>query len=65
VVCPERERLALEYRIAVDAFRDSVYALKDLRGLEFDRAYKTTELRRAVLENARKALDHHRTEHGC
>jgi hypothetical protein len=65
VVCPERERLAHEYRVAVDAFRESVYALKDLRGLEFDQAYKKTELRHAVLENARKALDHHRTEHRC
>jgi hypothetical protein len=65
VICPERERLALEYRIAVDTFRDAVYVLKDLHGLEFDRAYKTTELRRAVLEKARKALDHYRTEHGC
>ena len=65
MVCPERERLAHEYRVAVDAFRDSVHALKDLRGFEFDRAYKNTELRRAVLENARKALDHHLAEHGC
>ena len=65
MVCPERERLAHEYRVAVDAFRDSVHALKDLRGFEFDRAYKTTEFCRTVLENARKALDHHLVEHGC
>jgi hypothetical protein len=65
MVCPERERLAHEYRVAVDAFRDSVHALKDLRGLEFDRAYKTTEDRRIVLDSARKTLDDHRAEHGC
>jgi hypothetical protein len=65
MICPERERLAHEYRVAVDAFRESVYALKDLRELEFDQAYKTTELRCVVLDNARKALDHHRAEHGC
>lgn len=63
--CPERERLARDYRVAIDAFRDSVHALKHLRGLEFDRAYKTTKLRRAELENANKALDHHRIDHGC
>jgi hypothetical protein len=50
VFCPEQERLALEYRVAVDAFRDCVYALKDLRGFEFDLAYKVLELRRIVLD---------------
>jgi hypothetical protein len=65
MVCAERERLAHEYRVAVDAFRDSVHALKNLRGIEFDLAYKTTEMRRAVVEIVRMALDHHRAEHGC
>jgi hypothetical protein len=65
MVCPERERLAHVYHAAVDAFRDSVHALKDLRGAEFDRAYKTTDVRRAVLDTAKKALDQHVAEHGC
>lgn len=65
MVCPERERLALEYRVSADAFRDSVLALKDLRGLAFDRAYQTTEVQRTRLQKARMALEDHRREHQC
>jgi hypothetical protein len=65
MVCPERERLADEYRVAIDAFRDSVYALKHLHGFEFDQAYKTTEDRRIDLENARTVFNQHLADHGC
>ena len=65
MVCPERERLAHEYRVSVNAFRDSVLALKDLHSVLFDRAYKTTEVRRAAIEKARIALERHRAELGC
>ncbi len=65
MVCPERELLAREYREAVDAFRDSVFALKDLHGFEFDREYRKSALRRIAVDKARIALDHHLIEHEC
>jgi hypothetical protein len=65
MICPERVRLAHEYSVSVDSFRDSVLALKDLRSVEFDRAYEVTVVRRAALEKARMALEHHRREHRC
>jgi hypothetical protein len=65
MICLERERLAHEYHCFVDRFRDPVFALKDLRGAEFDRAYQTSEMHRVALDKARNALEQHRAEHKC
>jgi hypothetical protein len=57
--------MAEEYRASVDRFRLAVFALKNLLGADFDRAYGTSEKHRLAVEKARLALDWHRTEHRC
>ena len=65
MICAERERLALVYRTCVERFREAVFALKDLRGTDFDQAYRESEGYRTEVDKARTALDQHRTEHRC
>jgi hypothetical protein len=57
--------MAEEYRASLDRFRLAVFALKNLLGADFDRAYGTSEKHRLAVEKARLALDWHRTEHRC
>jgi hypothetical protein len=57
--------MAEDYRACVDRFRVAVFALKNLLGAEFDRAYVTSEKHRIASEKARIALDQHRVEHRC
>jgi len=65
MICPERERLAHEYRVCVDRFRVAVFKLKDLRGPEFEQCYRASERYRVEVDEARVALDRHRHERGC
>jgi hypothetical protein len=65
LICGERDRLSEEYDTCVDRFRVAVSALRHLQGVEFDRAYETSEKHRIALEKARVALDQHRVEHRC
>ena len=64
-ICAEHKRLAEQYRACSDRFRDAVFALKNLLGAEFDRAYQASETCRITLEKARITLDQHRAEHRC
>lgn len=57
--------MAREYRKSVDEFRDAVYATKGLKGPEYERAYKASEKFRIAAEQARIALERHRSEHRC
>ena len=65
MVCPARHRLAREYRKSVDAFRDAVYATKGLKGPEYESAYRASEKSRIAADQARIALERHRSEHKC
>ena len=65
MVCLERWRLAREYYLAVDAFRQSVLALIDLDEAEFHRAFEIAEAYHVAIEMARDALKEHLAEHGC
>ena len=65
MLCPERHRLAREYRKCVEEFRDAVLAMKGLKGQEYESAYKTSEKFRIAADQARIALEHHRSEHRC
>jgi len=65
MVCPERHRLAREYRKSVDSFRDAVFATKGLKGPEYESAYRISEKFRIAAEQARIALENHRFEHKC
>jgi hypothetical protein len=63
--CAERHRLARDYRKSVEAFRDAVFATKELKGPEYESAYKISEKMRIAAEQARIALEYHRSEHRC
>jgi hypothetical protein len=65
MACPERHRLAREYRKSVDGFRDAVFATKGLKGPEYESAYRSSEKLRIAAEKARIALESHRSEHKC
>jgi hypothetical protein len=65
MACSERHRLAREYRKSVDEFRDAVFATKGLDGAEYKSAYKTSEKLRLAAEQARIALEGHRSKHKC
>ena len=65
VLCPERERLTHEYHVAMDAFQNSVAALRGLQSSQFDHHYKISESRRIAVEGARIALQNHRDTHSC
>jgi hypothetical protein len=65
MACEVRHRLAREYRKSVDGFRDAVFATKDLKVPEYERAYKTSEKFPLAAEQARIALERHRSEHRC
>ena len=65
MVCPERHRLAREYRRSVDAFRDAVFATKGLKGPEYEKAYKASEKFRLAADQARIGLETHRSDHKC
>lgn len=64
-ICVERERLAEEYRLFVERFSETVFALRKLRGEEFDRVYRASEIYRVASEQARIALVQHRKQHLC
>jgi len=65
MVCEERHRLAREYRKSVDDFRDAVFATKGLKGVEYEAAYRTSEKLRLTADQARIALERHRSQHKC
>ena len=65
MLCPQRQRLVKEYQTAVNTFKDSVLALKDLQGFEFVKAYEITEECRLAVEKAKRAVEHHQREHRC
>lgn len=65
VTCPHWERLTNEYRDCVDRFRDSVALLRELHGAAYDRGYRNSERLRIAAEQARDALELHRSQHMC
>jgi hypothetical protein len=65
MICLERLRLAVDYQFHVQAFRDAVLDLLDLRGLQFRKAYAASEQFRVSAKKARIALQDHRKVHRC
>ena len=65
VLWPERERLTHKYHVAIDAFQNSVSALRGLQSSQFDHHYKVAESHRVAVDSARVALQSHRDDHGC
>jgi hypothetical protein len=64
--CSERERLTVEYHEAIVTFSERSKLLRER--IDFDKfaeQYDATEQARKRAENARTALNYHRTEHRC
>jgi hypothetical protein len=64
-MCSVRIKLRQQYTAAESAYRDAVAGMKRLRGPEFERAWRLSELRRASLQRAQHALTLHEREHLC
>jgi hypothetical protein len=65
MICPERERLAKDYQIRVEAFRDAVFGLKDLHGPDFAKGQRRCDTLHLNAQSARLALEDHRKSHLC
>ena len=62
----EKKRLRAEYAAALDKLRDATTMLQRAQyGLEFLDALEKTRQARTKHDNARLALEDHRTAHGC
>lgn len=65
MVCPERERLLEQYRVAVDHYATAVQALRQLEGERFLARYWEVDEARERCDRMRRAIDEHRRQHGC
>ena len=64
--CPERARLTEEYIRAVDDWANLLHAMDLDAGMaDVARILAQSAAARAKAKDARKALNEHRTEHGC
>lgn len=64
-MCSARSKLSEKHAAAVSAYKEAISRMKEVRGNEFERAWRLTENRRLSLECARKALADHEQEHYC
>ncbi len=68
-VCPEKDRLINEYRLAAESLSQAVTELHNrmstVRRAEYERLRTVTEERQTELEQVRHALDLHLVEHNC
>jgi hypothetical protein len=64
-LCPIQVKLTEQHTAAESAYRSSVARMKEMRGQEFERAWRLLEHRRASLERARQVLREHEQEHLC
>jgi hypothetical protein len=65
--CEQRERLLGEWQESVAKFSDAVKRLRQCNGdgSKFAEQHEATEQARRHAEEARKLVEHHRSEHGC
>jgi hypothetical protein len=64
-VCSIRSKLTQQQMAAESAYRNAVSRMKELRGPEFERAWRLSELKRASLQQVQQALLMHDREHLC
>ena len=64
-MCAIQIRLTEQHTAAELAYRSGVARMKEMRGQEFQRAWRLVEHRRAFLERARLVLRQHEREHLC
>ena len=66
MICTQRDMLFEDYRNLVERLSETVIVLKPgQRTAAFDVLYKESEKIRCQCEQARRALDSHRRDHGC
>jgi hypothetical protein len=64
-MCAIQIRLTQQQIAAESAYRSGSARMKEMRGQEFERAWRLLEHQRASLERARLVLLEHEQEHGC
>lgn len=64
-MCSIQTKLTERYAIAESTYRSAIARMKELRGLEFERAWRLVEQRRTSLLGARLILRQHEQEHLC
>jgi hypothetical protein len=64
-MCSIQRKLIEQYTASESAYRSAVARMKEMRGQQFERAWRLVEYRRASLERARQALAQHEQEHLC
>jgi hypothetical protein len=64
-MCALQIKLIEQHTAADLAYRAAIARMKEIRGQEFERAWRLVELRRASLERARQVLRRHKEEHLC
>lgn len=64
-MCSIQIKLTEQHTAAELAYRAALVRMKEIRGQEFERAWRLVELRRASLERARQVLRQHEEEHLC
>ena len=64
-MCSIQSKLIQQHATADLAYRSALAHMKEVRGQEFERAWRLAENRKASLERARKALRQHEEEHLC
>jgi hypothetical protein len=66
MICNKRDVLSENYRRLVERLSESVIGLKTgLRTAAFDALYFESEEVRHQCDEARRALESHRVDHGC
>jgi hypothetical protein len=64
-MCSRQIKLTEQCTAADLAYRSAVARMKEMRGQEFERAWRLVECRRASLERALQVLREHEQEHSC
>ena len=64
-MCSVQIKLVAQCETAALAYRSAVARMKELRGQEFERAWRIVEHRRAFLEKAHHVVREHEVEHIC
>jgi hypothetical protein len=64
-MCPDRAVLAKKYDRAVEAYNKAIADLQDLRNLEYESAWRRSDVLKQARDLALQQLLMHEIEHGC
>lgn len=63
--CSVQSKLKEQQAAAELAYRSAINHMKEVRGMEYERAWRLVEHRRVSLQRARSAIEQHEKEHMC